>query len=150
METTVKRLLTADEVNMQLSHSQVIAPYSAIHWPKQWNDEIRPQVTSMSKLQQWCMMINLWYAQDVCTCVRCADPVSSSCCTTFRLLMLSRASSRIWIGSCLRDLVSQQRTVPSMDPGNRQKTHIRGIHNISYCCVMTTIMHFNGQSNSSS
>lgn len=29
-----KTLLTADEVNMQLSHSQVVAPHSAVHRPK--------------------------------------------------------------------------------------------------------------------
>lgn len=46
----------------------------------------------------------------------CTDPVSSSCWATFTLLIPSRASSNIWMGSNLLDLVSQHRTVPSMDP----------------------------------
>lgn len=145
LDRIVKRLITADEVHMQLSHSQVIASHSAIHWSKQWNSEIRPQLTMC---QLWCAMIDWWYAWDVCTCAWCADPVSSSCCTTFRLLILSRASSRTWMGSCLRDLVSQQRTVPSMDPGKKTKdTHTNNSFQFSYFCFITTITHFNDQSN---
>lgn len=117
LERTVKRSLTADEVDMQLSHPEVIAPHSAIDWPTQWNGEIRPGDLQVETAAVVCG----GYICDMCAW--CADPVSSSCCTTFRLLMLSRASSRTWMESFLRDLVSQQRTVPSMEPGNRQKTH---------------------------
>lgn len=45
-----------------------------------------------------------------------ADPVSSSCWETLRLLTLSRASSRTWMGSYFLDLVSQHLTVPSKEP----------------------------------
>lgn len=34
LDRSVQGSPTADEVDMQLPHSQVIAPYSAIHWPK--------------------------------------------------------------------------------------------------------------------
>lgn len=59
-------------------------------------------------------------------CDLISHPVSSSCCTTFKLLTPSVASSRIWIGSYFLDLVSQHLTVPSMDP-EHNKTLVKMI-----------------------
>lgn len=100
---------------MQLSHSQVVAPHSAIH-----RAEIMPQTNLEIKSFQ---SIVLWSAP---RWEWATDPVSSSCCATFRLLILSRASSRTWMGSYLLDLVSQHRTVPSMDP--RWWKHMHRVH----------------------
>lgn len=72
----------------------------------------------------------------------CTDPVRSSCCATFRLLTLSRASSITWMGSNFLDLVSQQRTVPSIDPKEGKKhttTHKNSLIQ-SICWVSTTTL----------
>jgi len=131
-----KRVLTVDEVYMQLSHSKVIAPHSTVHRPKHKTGSKTATRTSTSTSKIFKQLQSEWAGQKKdsgdqhnsslqMTHVALhsknpfyfSDPVSSSCCATLMLLTLSRASSRTWIGSNLLDLVSQHRTVPSMDPG---------------------------------